>query len=173
MNTHDLVAFVAVVETGSIVAASTRLNLTQPGVTRRIQNLEEMLGAQLLDRLSKPLRPTAAGREAYEQGRRLLRMLDDLKSGVANDGVVRGEFRLGLTPFLSEAGLSAPLDAVRAEFPALSVRVVSGRLTKSSGSAATSWMPPRSACLTGQRRLPISSPTISGRSRWCSSSRAT
>ncbi|MEK9279952.1 MULTISPECIES: LysR family transcriptional regulator [unclassified Bradyrhizobium] len=126
MNTHDLVAFVAVVETGSIVAASARLNLTQPGVTRRIQNLEEMLGAQLLDRLSKPLKPTAAGYEAYEQGRRLLRMLDDLKSGVANDGVVRGEFRLGLTPFLSEAGLTAPLDAVRAEFPALSVRIVSG-----------------------------------------------
>lgn len=126
MNTHDLVAFVAVVETGSIVAASTRLNLTQPGVTRRIQNLEEMLGTRLLDRLSKPLKPTAAGHEAYEQGRRLLRMLDDLKAGVANDGVVRGEFRLGLTPFLSEAGLSAPLDAVRAEFPALSVRVVSG-----------------------------------------------
>ncbi|OAF09936.1 LysR family transcriptional regulator [Bradyrhizobium centrolobii] len=126
MNTHDLVAFVAVVETGSIVAASARLNLTQPGVTRRIQNLEEMLGAQLLDRLSKPLKPTAAGYEAYEQGRRLLRMLDDLKSGVANDGVVRGEFRLGLTPFLSEAGLTAPLDAVRAEFPALAVRVVSG-----------------------------------------------
>jgi DNA-binding transcriptional LysR family regulator len=126
MNTHDLVAFVAVVETGSIVAASARLNLTQPGVTRRIQNLEEMLGAQLLDRLSKPLKPTAAGYEAYERGRHVLRMLDDLKSGVANDGVVRGEFRLGLTPFLSEAGLSGPLDAVRAEFPALAVRVVSG-----------------------------------------------
>src|SRR5947209_3301253 len=126
MNTHDLVAFVAVVETGSIVAASARLNLTQPGVTRRIQNLEGILGAQLLDRLSKPLKPTVAGLEAYEQGRRLLRMLDDLKSGVANDGVVRGEFRLGLTPFLSEAGLTGPLDAVRAEFPALAVRVVSG-----------------------------------------------
>ena len=64
MNTHDLVAFVAVVETGSIVAASVRLNLTQPGVTRRIQNLEEMLGAELLDRVSKPLKPTQAGREA-------------------------------------------------------------------------------------------------------------
>src|SRR5262244_840490 len=110
MNTHDLVAFVAVVETGSIVAASARLNLTQPGVTRRIQNLEEMLGAQLLDRLSKPLKPTAAGYEAYEHGRRVL----------------RGEFRLGLTPFLSEMGLSGPLDRVRAEFPALAVRVVSG-----------------------------------------------
>jgi DNA-binding transcriptional LysR family regulator len=126
MNTHDLVAFVAVVETGSIVAASARLNLTQPGVTRRIQNLEEMLGAKLLDRMSKPLKPTSAGHAAYEHGRRVLRMIDDLKSGVADDGVVRGEFRLGLTPFLSEAGLSAPLDAVRAEFPELAVRVVSG-----------------------------------------------
>jgi DNA-binding transcriptional LysR family regulator len=126
MNTHDLVAFVAVVETGSIVAASARLNLTQPGVTRRIQNLEELLGTQLLDRLSKPLKPTAAGHAAYEYGRRVLRMIDDLKSGVADDGVIRGEFRLGLTPFLSEAGLSGPLDAVRAGFSGLIVRVVSG-----------------------------------------------
>jgi DNA-binding transcriptional LysR family regulator len=126
MNTHDLVAFVAVVETGSIVAASARLNLIQPGVTRKIQNLEELLGAELLDRLSKPLKPTAAGHEAYEQGRRLLRMLDDLKSGVAKDGIVRGEFRLGITPYLSESGLTGPLDILRAEFPALGVRVVSG-----------------------------------------------
>jgi DNA-binding transcriptional LysR family regulator len=126
MNTHDLVAFVAVVETGSIVAASARLNLTQPGVTRRIQNLEEMLGAKLLDRLSKPLKPTTAGHAAYEHGRRVLRMIDDLKSGVADDGAVRGEFRLGLTPFLSETGLSGPLDAVRSEFSELAVRVVSG-----------------------------------------------
>ncbi|MGJ4939732.1 LysR family transcriptional regulator [Bradyrhizobium sp. HKCCYLS1011] len=126
MNTHDLLAFVAVVETGSIVAASARLNLTQPGVTRRIQNLEQMLGAQLLDRLSKPLKPTAAGYEAYEQGRRVLRMLEDLKSGVAKDGVVRGEFRLGITPYLSESGLTGPLDALRVEFPELAVRVVAG-----------------------------------------------
>jgi DNA-binding transcriptional LysR family regulator len=126
MNTHDLVAFVAVVETGSIVAASTRLNLTQPGVTRRIQNLEAMLGTELLDRLSKPLKPTAAGHQAYEQGRRVLRMLEDLRSGVADDGVVRGEFRLGISPYLSESGLAGPLDLLRAEFPALAVRVISG-----------------------------------------------
>ncbi|EFI51692.1 LysR family transcriptional regulator [Afipia sp. 1NLS2] len=126
MNTNDLVAFVAVVETGSIVAASARLNLTQPGVTRRVQNLEDMLGVELLDRQSKPLKPTTAGREAYEQGRRVLRTLDDLKSGVAADGVVRGEFRLGITPYLSEAGLSVPLDRLRAQFPSLSLRVISG-----------------------------------------------
>jgi DNA-binding transcriptional LysR family regulator len=126
MNTNDLVAFVAVVETGSIVAASARLNLTQPGVTRRIQNLESLLGSELLDRQSKPLRPTAVGRQAYEQGRRVLRSIEDLTSGLAQDGVVRGEFRLGITPYLSESGLTGPLDALRGAFPSLAVRVFSG-----------------------------------------------
>ncbi|WP_292332699.1 LysR family transcriptional regulator, partial [Mesorhizobium sp.] len=90
MNIHDLEAFVAVVETGSIVGASARLNLTQPGVTRRVQNLEERLATPLLDRQSKPLKPTASGREAYEHGRRVLRSLEDLKAGVSADGEADG-----------------------------------------------------------------------------------
>ena len=90
MNIRDLEAFVAVVETGSIVGASARLNLTQPGVTRRIQNLEDGLAAALLDRQSKPLKPTSAGREAYEHGRRVLRSLDDLKAGVSPQGELKG-----------------------------------------------------------------------------------
>ena len=71
MNTRDLEAFIAVVETGSIVAASARLNLTQPGVTRRVQNLEDRLGSTLLDRQSKPLKPTASRQGKSRHGRRL------------------------------------------------------------------------------------------------------
>ncbi len=123
MNTHDMEAFLAVVETGSIVAASTRLHLTQPGVSRRIQSLETLLGAALLDRQSKPLRPTAAGREAYDHGRRLLRVLDDLKTRLSPDGDVAGELRLGITPYLSELAVAAPLDALRTAFPQLAVCV--------------------------------------------------
>ncbi len=125
MNIHDLEAFVAVVETGSIVGASARLNLTQPGVTRRIQNLEEGLGAALLDRQSKPLKPTSAGRQAYEHGRRVLRSLEDMKAGVSPEGEVSGEFRLGIVPYLSEAALALPLDRLRSEFPQLTLRVTS------------------------------------------------
>ncbi len=147
MNTHDLVAFVAVVETGSIVAASVRLNLTQPGVTRRIQNLEEMLGTELLDRLSKPLKPTAAGHQAYEHGRRVLRMLEDLRSGVADDGVVRGEFRLGISPYLSESGLTGPLDLLRTEFPSLAVRVVSGWSPHQVGRVSRNELDAAAICL--------------------------
>ncbi|EGC98479.1 LysR family transcriptional regulator, partial [Burkholderia sp. TJI49] len=44
MNTRDLQAFVAVVDSGSMVAAAAKLHLTQPGLTRRVQNLETLLG---------------------------------------------------------------------------------------------------------------------------------
>lgn len=126
MNIHDLEAFVAVVETGSIVGASARLNLTQPGVTRRIQNLEDRLNTTLLDRQSKPFKPTAAGREAYEHGRRVLRSLDDLKAGVSPVGEIEGEFRLGIMPYLSDAALAFPVERLRTDFPKLTLRITSG-----------------------------------------------
>jgi DNA-binding transcriptional LysR family regulator len=126
MNMHDLEAFVAVVETGSIVAASARLNLTQPGVTRRIQNLEQALAAELLDRQSKPFKPTAAGRDAYEHARRMIRSLEDLKAGLREEGDLSGEFRLGVMPHLSELSLSRPLDLLRGEFPRLTLKIASG-----------------------------------------------
>jgi DNA-binding transcriptional LysR family regulator len=126
MNTHDLEAFLAVVETGSIVAASARLHITQPGLSRRIQSLEDALGVTLFERQSKPLKPTAAGRDAYDYGRRVLRALDDLKTVVSTDDTLGGELRLGITPYLSELALAAPLDSLRAAFPALTPSVSLG-----------------------------------------------
>ena len=126
MNTRDLEAFLAVVETGSIVGASARLHLTQPGVSRRIQSLEEQLGVTLLDRQSKPLKPTAAGRETYAHGRRMLGVLDDLKTGLSPKGVVSGEFRLGISPYLSEVGITTVADRLRSSFPDLMLRITTG-----------------------------------------------
>jgi DNA-binding transcriptional LysR family regulator len=126
MNTRDLEAFLAVVETGSIVGASARLHLTQPGVSRRIQNLEQRLGVALLDRQSKPLKPTAAGRETYAHGRRMLGVLDDLKTGLSPKGVVSGEFRLGISPYLSEVGTTILAEKLRGSFPDLMLRITTG-----------------------------------------------
>ena len=147
MNIRDLEAFVAVVETGSIVGASARLNLTQPGVTRRIQNLEDGLAAALLDRQSKPLKPTSAGREAYEHGRRVLRSLEDLKAGVAPEGEVRGEFRLGIMPYLSDAALARPLDRLRSEFPHMTLRITSGWSPRLVDQVARSELDAAAVCL--------------------------
>jgi DNA-binding transcriptional LysR family regulator len=126
LNTRDLQAFVAVVESGSMVRASEKLFLTQPGLTRRVQNLEAMLGVELLDRQSKPLKPTAAGNEVYGLARTVLRAVDDLMSVASPDSEPTGELKIGVPPFLSELALEQPIDRLRSAFPKLTLRVTAG-----------------------------------------------
>lgn len=126
MNIRDLQAFVAVVENGSMVRAAEKLFLTQPGLTRRVQNLETVLGAELLDRQSKPLKPTAAGMEVYGLARTVLRAVDDLTAVASPDNESKGEMRIGVPPFLSEMALERPVDLLRSAFPKLTLRVTAG-----------------------------------------------
>ncbi|ABE37103.1 bacterial regulatory helix-turn-helix, lysR family protein [Paraburkholderia xenovorans LB400] len=126
MNTRDLEAFVAVIESGSMVRAAEKLHLTQPGLTRRVQNLESTLGAELLDRQSKPLKPTAAGNEVYALARTVLRAVDDLLSLASPDSEPAGELRIGMPPFLAEVALEKPVDLLRSVFPRLTLRVTAG-----------------------------------------------
>ena len=56
MKLDEIEAFVAVVRSQSLSQAADSLALTQPAVTRRIQNFEEALGVELLDRNTKPLK---------------------------------------------------------------------------------------------------------------------
>jgi DNA-binding transcriptional LysR family regulator len=132
------------------------LNLTQPGVTRRIQSLEDRLGTALLDRQTKPLRPTSSGREAYEHGRRVLRSLEDMKASLSPHGDVRGEFRLGVMPYLSDAALALPLDRLRQEFPQLTLRITSGWSPRLVEQVARSELDAAALCLVDGVSLPES-----------------
>ncbi|HTE48267.1 MAG TPA: LysR family transcriptional regulator, partial [Gemmatimonadaceae bacterium] len=106
MNIHDLEAFIAVVETGSIGAAARRLNLTQPGVTRRVQVLEQTLGTPLLDRRSKPPRLTTAGHAAYDHARRVALAVHDMTTALEPNGEPHGPFRIGVSVGLGDLALS-------------------------------------------------------------------
>ncbi|WP_232829681.1 LysR family transcriptional regulator [Rahnella sp. NRRL B-41462] len=61
MKIEDLTAFVAVIRLQSTRLAADELGLTQPAITRRVQNFEESLGIPLLNRQTKPLKPTPDG----------------------------------------------------------------------------------------------------------------
>jgi DNA-binding transcriptional LysR family regulator len=111
MNIPDREAFIAVVETGSIGGASLRLN--QPGVTRRVQSLEQSLGTPLLDRRSKPPRLTTAGRAAYDQARRVVQAVRDMTMALEPDGEPQGDLRVGVTAALGDLALSEPVDRLR------------------------------------------------------------
>ena len=119
MNINDLRAFIAVAETGSVSRAATRLHLTQPALTRRVQNLEAHLRTSLLDRSTKPPTLTSTGQRVLDNGRRALRSLAELEASCRSDGEVVGPLRLGVAHGLAEFVLVAPLDRVRLAFPRL------------------------------------------------------
>ncbi len=89
--------FVAVVEAGSFTAAAERLGLAKSAVSRRIGALEARLGAGLINRTTRRLSVTEAGRAFYERGVRLLADLDEAEAVVAREhGELRGRLRLAL-----------------------------------------------------------------------------
>ncbi|MEM6988739.1 MAG: LysR family transcriptional regulator, partial [Pseudomonadota bacterium] len=61
MHLTTFKTYLAIVETGSLVRASERLNITQSTVTARLQSLEDALGTTLMHRHKRGITLTAAG----------------------------------------------------------------------------------------------------------------
>jgi len=83
-NWDLLATWVSVVEAGSISEAARRVDLSQAGVSTQIKQLETLLGTTLLDRTTRPARPTAAGQRLFEHATELLirarQMADSVRS---------------------------------------------------------------------------------------------
>lgn len=73
----QLRCFVAVAEELHFSRAAERLNMTQPPLSRQIRLLEHHVGAQLLERNSRTVRLTAAGRAFFPEASRILRMAEE------------------------------------------------------------------------------------------------
>ena len=84
MERRNLEYFVTVVDCGSISAAAQKLFVAQPGLSRAINAMERRMECRLLERTSRGVVPTAAGRQLYYYARSILdkfRMLDRLYHG--------------------------------------------------------------------------------------------
>jgi LysR family transcriptional regulator, benzoate and cis,cis-muconate-responsive activator of ben and cat genes len=72
MELRHLRYFVCVAEEQNIGRAALRLHISQPPLTRQIQQLEEQVGALLFKRTSRGVELTDAGRVLYEEARNIL-----------------------------------------------------------------------------------------------------
>jgi DNA-binding transcriptional LysR family regulator len=73
MFDHRLLrSFVTIVETGSFTHAAERLHMTQSTISQQLARLEEMVGHTLVDRLARPVQPTATGERLLGYARRIL-----------------------------------------------------------------------------------------------------
>lgn len=72
MDLRQLKYFVVLAEELNFIRAAERLHISQPALTRQIQQLEADLGAQLLTRATRGVSLTTAGVTLLEDGRRIL-----------------------------------------------------------------------------------------------------
>lgn len=89
----ELAVLVAVVDQGSLVAAARRLRRSPPAITRALSALESRVGARLVERTTRRLSPTQAGRALAESSRALLSTYEAAVSG-ASPAPIRGLVRV-------------------------------------------------------------------------------
>jgi DNA-binding transcriptional LysR family regulator len=95
MELRHLRYFVAVAEERNFTRAAQRLNIAQPPLSRQIQQLEETLGVQLLERNSRPLKLTETGKFFYSHAAQLLAQTADLESMTRRVGNIERSLSIG------------------------------------------------------------------------------
>ena len=94
-----LEAFVAIAEHGSFQKAAETLFITQTALTRRLQNLEAMLGVKLVERTTRSVALTRLGSDFLPQARRLLSELSRALAEIHNTGKAqRGDVVIACVP---------------------------------------------------------------------------
>lgn len=79
IDLKKLEVFVKVYEVGNFSKVSQILYLSQPTITIHIKDLEETFGVKLLDRHTRRVVPTKAGRVVYEYGREILNLFKKME----------------------------------------------------------------------------------------------
>ncbi|MFG1927796.1 LysR family transcriptional regulator [Cryptosporangium sp. NPDC048952] len=122
MDLRLLRYFLAVVEERHLGRAAARLHMTQPPLSRAIRQLEDDLGATLLDRTPRGVSPTAAGEALYREGRALAEHVDRVRVAVRD---AAGEATLAIGTLADAAeGVSGQLVAAfRQQHPRVAVTV--------------------------------------------------
>jgi DNA-binding transcriptional LysR family regulator len=95
MELRHLRYFVAVADDKNFTRAAERLNIAQPPLSRQIQQLEEELGVVLIEKGSRPLRLTEAGKFFHAHAQELLDKAADLKAMTQRVGKIDRKLAIG------------------------------------------------------------------------------
>lgn len=119
--------YVAVVRQGSYTRAAAELGVTRAMVSRRIQEIESLLGARLLNRNTHGVAVTAIGAEYHDGCLALLGILRDMEEKARADrSAPQGELRIHATKTFGEVALAPLVADFCALYPKIDVQVTLG-----------------------------------------------
>ncbi|RDE24854.1 LysR family transcriptional regulator [Motiliproteus coralliicola] len=110
--------FNAIVELGSISAASQYFDIQPSSISRQLANLERELGVRLLNRTTRNLGLTEAGQQYYAYSRRIVAELDEAKRAV-NDmqQQAKGRLKVSMTVGFGEAVVLPSMATFKQQYP--------------------------------------------------------
>ncbi len=115
---NQLRCFVTVAEELHFGRAAARLNMTQPPLSRQIQVLEHLIDARLLERSSRSVRLTPAGRSFLPEARRILKLAESASQVARRIAMGKtGSLKIGFTAAAAYGYLPELLAACRARLP--------------------------------------------------------
>lgn len=122
---RQLKAFIMVADKLHFSQAATALHLTQPALSRTIQQLEEAIGEALLIRSNRSVSLTEAGRVFLERAQRMIEELDDAVELTRQAGSgEQGRLRVGYTDMALLGCLPMVVQAFRARYPGVDVEFI-------------------------------------------------
>ena len=124
---QQLVAFNAIVSSGSLGRAADALNITQPALSRTIRRLEEQAGAPLFERHSKGMQLTDVGRALQPHALLLQRESEHASENIkAMLGLAKGTIRVGAVGSIACLVLPLAIGRTCKKWPNLQVQIIEG-----------------------------------------------
>ncbi|ADV00384.1 LysR substrate-binding protein [Alicycliphilus denitrificans BC] len=125
MELRQMRYFVAVATTRNFTRAAEQMHIAQPPLSRQIQQLEDELGVQLIQRNSRPVRLTEAGRLVYEQALQVLHRVEQMKNAARQVGSNhRQSISVGYVASTLYGGLPVMVRMLRQRYPHTDVHLV-------------------------------------------------
>ncbi len=127
LNLHLVRMFVGVADAGSFTGAAAHLHISQPAVSKGVQELERQIGATLIERGAGVVRLTEAGELLLRHARTLFaaeRAAEGELAALRN--LDRGTLHIGASTTIATYLLPAILGAFRLRYPQIELTLTSG-----------------------------------------------
>lgn len=122
---QQLQAFIAVCERGSFRAAAEHIHLSAPALSRRIEKLETILGARLLNRTTRDVEITPLGQVFLDRARAALDDLESAMLGISDiAGTRSGRVTVACVPSAAIYFLPSVVRSFSERYPLIRIRVV-------------------------------------------------
>src|SRR5262249_6893409 len=124
MNLNHLAVFHAVAQTGSMTRGAERLDISQPAVSKQVQELERVLGVHLFDRIGRRVHVSRAGEVLADYARRLFALAHEAEEAMADVRAVRrGRLVIGASTTIGSYLLPAVVAEVWRRHPEVELLV--------------------------------------------------